>query len=134
MGEITPQPGIMGIAPYVGGASKVEGANRVTKLSSNENLYGPSPKAREAYAALAGELELYPSGDHTSLREAIGAVHGLDPARIICGAGSDEIIAFLCNAYAGPGDEVIRTAHGFLMYDISARAAGAMPMPGRAMR
>ena len=128
MGEITPQPGIMGIAPYVGGASKVEGANRVTKLSSNENLYGPSPKAREAYAALAGELELYPSGDHTSLREAIGAVHGLDPARIICGAGSDEIIAFLCNAYAGPGDEVIRTEHGFLMYDISARAAGATPV------
>ena len=128
MGRITPQPGIEGIALYQGGDSTLSGINRVTKLSSNENPYGASPAARAAYAALSETLELYPSSDHGALREAIGDVHGLDPARIICGAGSDEIIAFLCNAFAGPGDEVIRTEHGFLMYDISARAAGATPV------
>ncbi|MEO0914907.1 MAG: histidinol-phosphate transaminase, partial [Pseudomonadota bacterium] len=52
----------------------------------------------------------------------------IDPARIICGAGSDEVISFLCNAYAGPGTEVIHTEHGFAMYEISARAAGATPI------
>lgn len=128
MGKIIPQPGIETIALYQGGDSTVPGTNKATKLSSNENPYGASPKAMEAYREIAERMELYPSSDHASLRQAIGAVHGLDPARIICGAGSDEIIAFLCNAYAGPGDEVIRTAHGFLMYDISARAAGATPV------
>lgn len=121
----TPQPGITDIALYVGGASHIERVNRVTKLSSNENPLGPSPDAKQAYLDVASTLELYPSSDHGDLRAAIGEVHGLDPERIICGSGSDEIIAFLCQAYAGPGDEVIRTEHGFLMYDISARAAGA---------
>lgn len=124
----TPQPGISDIELYVGGASKIEGANRVTKLSSNENPFGPSAAAKAAYADVAETLELYPSSDHADLRAAIGKVHGLDPARIVCGAGSDEIIAFLCQAYAGPGDEVIRTQHGFLMHEISARAAGATPV------
>ena len=124
----TPQPGIMDIALYEGGASHVEGANTVTKLSSNENPYGPSPLARDAYAAAGQTLELYPTTDHAALRNAIGEVHGLAPSQIICGAGSDEIIAFLCQAYAGPGTEVIHTQHGFLMYAISARAAGATPV------
>jgi len=128
MGRITPQPGIMGISLYQGGASKIEGANRVTKLSSNENPHGPSPLAKEAYLAAVEELAVYPTTDHRSLREAIAQVNGLDADRIICGAGSDEIIAFLCNAYAGPGDEVLHSAHGFLMYAISAMAAGATPV------
>ncbi len=128
MSQITPQPGIMGIALYEGGESKIEGANRVTKLSSNENPHGPSPLAKAAFIEAAEDLALYPTTDHRSLREAIGRVHGLDADRIICGAGSDEIIAFLCNAYAGVGDEVLHTEHGFLMYEISARAAGATPI------
>ena len=125
---IRPRPGIAEIAPYVGGASHAPGANRAVKLSSNENPLGPSPKAVEAYAALADRLAVYPDGGHSELREAIGAAHGIEPARIVCGAGSDEIIALLCKAYAGPGDEVLHTEHGFLMYRLSALAAGATPV------
>ena len=125
---ITPQPGIMDIALYQGGASHVAGHDNVLKLSSNENPFGPSPAAIKAYEAQARVLHRYPSSDHAELRTAIGDVWGLDPARVICGAGSDEIIAFLCQAYAGPGTEVIHTEHGFAMYRISALAAGATPV------
>jgi histidinol-phosphate aminotransferase len=73
-------------------------------------------------------LSRYPNGDYPPLREAIAEVHGLDPARIICGCGSDEILNLVCRAYAGPGDEVIHTAHGFAIYAIYARAVGATPV------
>ena len=123
-----PQPGIMDIKLYESGASKVDGVDNVVKLSSNENPLGPSEKAIEAYGRSGHYLHRYPNTDHASLRFAIGEVHGLDPERIICGVGSDEIITFLCQAYAGPRDEVIYTEHGFSMYKISARAAGAKPV------
>ncbi|GEK67345.1 histidinol-phosphate transaminase [Paracoccus denitrificans] len=125
---IAPQPGIMEISLYEGGASKVAGVENVVKLSSNENPFGPSDKAREAVIRAAHGLHRYPNTDHAGLRGAIGEVHGLDPDRIICGVGSDEIIHFLCQAYAGPGTEVLFTEHGFLMYRISAHAAGAIPV------
>ena len=128
MAKLEPQPGIMGIDLYVGGSAHVDGVANVTKLSSNENPFGPSEAAIEAYRRAAYDLHRYPSSDHGPLRTAIAEVHGLDAGRIICGAGSDEIIAFLCQAYAGPGDEVIHTEHGFAMYAISARAAGATPV------
>ncbi|SFD13127.1 histidinol-phosphate transaminase [Tropicimonas isoalkanivorans] len=128
MAQITPQPGIMEIALYEGGQSHVEGVNDVLKLSSNENPYGPSPDAKQAIADAIGQIHRYPNTDHLPLREAIAEVHGLDPDRIICGVGSDEIIQFLCQAYAGPGDEVLHTEHGFAMYRISALAAGATPV------
>ena len=128
MGKIEPKPGIMEIALYQGGASHVPGLTEVIKLSSNENPFGPSPKAIEAVRDSAAFMHRYPSTDHSALRTAIGAVHGLDPERIICGVGSDEIIHFLCQSYAGPGDEVVYTEHGFSMYKISARAAGASPV------
>lgn len=128
---IRPQPGIMDIALYEGGAAHVAGRSDAIKLSSNENPFGPSDKAREAYARAVHSLHRYPSTDHARLRQAIGEVHGLDPARIICGVGSDEIIHFLCQAYAGPKDEVVFTEHGFLMYRISALAAGATPVSVR---
>ncbi|MBT0958046.1 histidinol-phosphate transaminase [Alphaproteobacteria bacterium KMM 3653] len=128
MSEITPQPGIMDIAPYVGGKSSAPGAAKVVKLSSNENPHGPSPKAIEAAAASLADLNHYPSTDHSALRGAIGEVHGLDPAQIICGAGSDEILHLLNMAYAGLGDEVVYPEHGFLMYAIGAKAAGATPV------
>ncbi len=128
---IAPQPGIMEISLYEGGASKVAGVENVVKLSSNENPFGPSDKAREAVIRAAHAMHRYPNTDHASLRAAIGEVHGLDPDRIICGVGSDEIIHFLCQAYAGPGTEVLFTEHGFLMYRISAHAAGATPVQVR---
>ncbi len=128
MAQITPQPGIMDIALYQGGAAHVEGVSNVVKLSSNENPFGPSDASVKAFEATARSLHRYPSADHAELRSAIAEVHDLDADRIICGAGSDEVIAFLCQAYAGPGDEVIHTEHGFAMYAISARAAGATPV------
>ncbi|HKK84169.1 MAG TPA: histidinol-phosphate transaminase [Roseovarius sp.] len=128
MTKITPQPGIMDIELYKGGASHVAGVSNVVKLSSNENPFGPSEAAKEAFRKAAYDLHRYPSTDHRALREAIGEVHALDPARVVCGVGSDEIIAFLCQAYAGPGDEVIHTEHGFAMYKISAMANGATPV------
>ncbi|MGC1494835.1 MAG: histidinol-phosphate transaminase [Sulfitobacter sp.] len=128
MTAITPQPGIMDIDLYQGGAAHVAGLDNVVKLSSNENPHGPSDAALEAYRRAAFDLHRYPSSDHGPLRAAIAGVHGLDSDRIICGAGSDEIIAFLCQAYAGPGSEVIHTEHGFAMYRISALAAGATPV------
>ncbi len=123
-----PQPGIMDIALYQGGASAVEGVADVVKLSSNENPFGPSPRASDAFRQSAGELHVYPSTQHERLREAIGEVYDMAPEQIICGVGSDEIISFLCYAYAGPGDEVLHTEHGFAMYRISALAAGATPV------
>lgn len=128
--KIRPQPGIEDIELYVGGESKIAGSvkNRVIKLSSNENPFGASDAAIDAYKAVAGEIATYPSSDHAELRMAIGEVHGVDPARVICGNGSDEVITFLCQVYAGPGDEVLYPEHGFSMYRICAQAAGATPV------
>ena len=124
---IRPQPGILDIALYEGGKASVAGVANVVKLSSNENPFGPSDKAKEAFGRSVHQIHRYPSTDHASLRQAIAETHGLDADRVICGVGSDEIIHFLCQAYAGPKDEVVFTEHGFLMYRISAMAAGATP-------
>lgn len=125
---IPPRPGISNISPYVGGESKLVGQTKVIKLSSNEGAFGPSPKALTALADAAKVMHLYPDGGATALREAIAERFDLDADRIVCGAGSDEIISLLCFAYAGPGDEVLYSEHGFLMYPISAHAAGATPV------
>jgi len=122
------QPGIMDIAPYVGGEAGIDGAGRVIKLSSNESALGPSPTASGAFAELQTELHRYPDGHCDALRRAIGTVHGVDPDGVVCGAGSDEIISLLCQAYAGLGDEVLYSRHGFLMYPISAQSVGATPV------
>ncbi len=124
----TPKPGISDISPYVGGKSKADGATRVIKLSSNENPWGPSPKAIAAYKAEAEHINRYPDGGHAQLREAIGASQKLPAEQIICGAGSDELLGMLVHAYAGHGDEVLYTQHGFLMYKIYTLSNGATPV------
>ena len=123
-----PGPGILDISPYIGGEAKAEGFDRPIRLASNESALGPSPKAVAAYKALAGEIHRYPDGSAAELREALGRHHGLDPARIVCGSGSDELIALLQRAYAGVGDEVLYSRHGFLMYPIGAKSVGATPV------
>lgn len=125
---IQPQPGIMEIALYVGGASKLDGVSNVLKLSSNENPLGPSEAAKEAVARNAHNLHRYPPTDHASLREAIGEIWGVDPARVFCGVGSGDVLKLLSEAYAGPGDEVLFTEHGFSMYPIYAHSVGATPV------
>ncbi len=128
MRVIAPQPGILDIALYQGGASHIDGVTDVLKLSSNENPFGPSGPATEAVQAAAVNLHRYPSIDHAPVRAAIADVHGLDPDRIIMGVGSDEILSLLALCYAGEGDEVLYTEHGFSIYPIVARAAGATPV------
>lgn len=124
----TPKPGVLDIAPYVGGRAAAPGARRVFKLSSNESPFGASPKAIEAYHEAAASLGIYPEGSARLLREAIGKAHGLDPARIVCGSGSDELIGLLAHCYLRPGDEVLFSAHAFLIYRIAALASSATPV------
>lgn len=123
-----PNSGILEISPYVGGKSGEGEGGRAAKLSANENALGASPKAVEAYRAAATELHRYPDGGSTALRQAIGRRYNIDPERIVCGAGSDELIGLLTRAYAAGGDEVLYSEHGFLMYRLSALAAGATPV------
>ncbi len=123
--KFKPNPGILDIAPYVGGESKADGVSRIIKLSSNENPFGASPKALEALSRDL-HLEKYPDGNCTELRDAIAEKFGLEKERIVCGAGSDEIIGLLCKSYIAPGDEVIYAAHSFLMYGIYAKTCGAV--------
>lgn len=123
-----PRPGILDIAAYVPGKSKGSKGVTLHKLSSNETPLGASEKAIAAVANVAEHLELYPDGASTALREAIGEVYGLNADRIICGAGSDEILSLLAYTYLAPGDEAIYSEHGFLVYDIAIRAAGATPV------
>lgn len=123
-----PKAGILDIAPYVPGKSKGAHGKTVHKLSSNETPLGTSAAARAALETIAQTLELYPDGASNELRAAIGDVHGLHPDRIICGAGSDEILSLLAYTYLGAGDEAIYSEHGFLVYEIAIRAAGATPI------
>jgi len=120
-----PRPEILEISPYVGGEATLEGVNRVYKLSSNEGAFGVPPGAQEAYRRLAGELYRYPDGGALELRRAIGARFGLDPARIVCGCGSDDLIYQLCLAYGGPGRDIVMTEHGFSIYHIAGTYAGS---------
>jgi len=123
-----PRPGILEIAAYVGGRSKAEPGQRVIKLSSNESGIGPSPKAVEAFKATADSMHRYPEGTAHDLRQAIAERFDVPADRIVCGAGSDELIHLLTTSYAAPGDEVLYSEHGFLVYPISANAAGATPV------
>lgn len=124
----TPKPGILTISPYVGGKSKSSDGRPVIKLSSNENPYGPSPKAIAACKEAAASLHRYPDGAHLQLREAIGEIENLPSNQLVCGSGSDEIIGLLIHAYAGLGDEVLFSEHGFLMYRIYALGNSATPV------
>jgi histidinol-phosphate aminotransferase len=119
-----PRPTILSIEPYVGGESKIPGVNRIIKLSSNEGAFGVPPGARAAMVEAAAEMHRYPDGGATALREAIGRRFGLDPARIVCGNGSDELIGQLILSYGGEGTELVMSAHGFIMYDLAGRYAG----------
>jgi histidinol-phosphate aminotransferase len=136
MKVLTPKPGVLDIDPYVPGESEVPGGGAPIKLSSNENPLGPSPEAVAAFKAAADSLERYPDGGASALRRAIARVHGLNPDRIVCGAGSDELLNLLGHAYLSAGDEAIFSEHGFLVYRIVTLGCGAKPVaaPERDLR
>jgi histidinol-phosphate aminotransferase len=119
-----PKPGVMAIDPYVPGKSQARGS-KLHKLSSNESPFGASPKAVAAFEAASRALERYPDGQATALRQAIAQRHALNADNIVCGAGSDELLALLAQAYLRPGDEAIYSAYGFLVYPIVISANGA---------
>jgi histidinol-phosphate aminotransferase len=123
-----PRPGVLNIDAYVPGKSSAPDGVKLWKLSSNETPLGASPKAKAAYVAAGEKLELYPEGSSRALRAAIAGRYGLDPARLLCGAGSDELLSLLAYAYLGPGDEALHSEHGFLVYKIATLAAGATPV------
>lgn len=122
-----PNSWISAIHAYVPGSAKAAGHAEPVKLSSNENPWGASPSALAAMQA-ATKINRYPDGAATALRRAIGEVHGLDPERIVCGTGSDEILQLLPLIYCAPGDSVVHVEHGFMVYPIAARRAGAEPL------
>jgi len=123
-----PRPGVLDIEAYVPGKSAAPGVAKIYKLSSNETPLGPSPKAIAAYQAVGKHLEDYPDGSSVDLREAIGRAFGLDPDRIVCGAGSDDLLNLIADAYLADGDEAIHTTHGFLVYPIATLGSGAKPI------
>ena len=125
MSGLEARPGVMRLAPYVQGQSTIEGVSNPIKLSSNESSQGPSPLAIAAYKNAAEQLNRYPDGSQSELRKAIGEVHKLDPQRIICGNGSDELIQLMARAYVGDGHEALLSENGFVMSNIHCTAQGA---------
>lgn len=123
-----PQPGIREIAPYVPGRSKGLGVGQEIKLSANESPLGASPKAIAAYREIAEKLEIYPEGSSRELRRVLGEVNGIDPDRILVGAGSDEVLHLLAQTYIGVGDEAVMSQYGFSVYPIITQAAGGVPV------
>jgi histidinol-phosphate aminotransferase len=122
-----PKPWIEQIHAYVPGKSTGADGRPLIKLSANENPLGTSEAALAARSS-AAPASLYPDPDSKSLRAAIGARHGLDPARVVMGTGSDELLNLAAQGYAGPGDEVLYVRYGFSVYDIAARRCGAHPV------
>ena len=123
------RPGILDIAPYVPRHERAPWrAPGHQAFLQRDRRSGRRPRAIEAYLAAAASLSRYPDGSARALREAIAKLYGLDAARIVCGAGSDELLNLLAGAYLGPGDEAIYSAHGFLVYKIAILARGATPV------
>ena len=124
---LTPKPWIAGIHAYVPGKAAGDDGRVVAKLSANENPLGCSPLATAAIAK-AEHPSRYPDGDSTAIRAALGAHYAIDPAQIIMGAGSGELLYLAASGYAGPGDEVLFSQYSFSLYDIVARRCGAEPV------
>ena len=123
-----PRAGVLEIEPYLPGSNATPQGATVFKLSSNETPLGPSPDAVCAYHETAGDLAVYPDGSAAALRAVIGRAYALNPALIVCGAGSDELLNLLAHAFLGPGDEAIHTVHGFLVFRTATLSAGGRPV------
>lgn len=130
-------PGVPGLQPYVPGKpiSELErelGIRDSVKLASNENPLGAGPKARAAALAALSELGRYPDGGGFALRRALADRHGVSPARITLGNGSNDVLDLVARAFLQPGVESVFSEHAFAIYAISTQAAGATPRMARA--
>lgn len=125
---LTPKPGVLYIAAYVGGRSAAPGASRVFKLSSNESPFGPSPKAVAAFREAQEKIGVYADESAGSLRRALAEFYGIEPERVVCGNGSNELLALIANCYLRPQDEALMSVHGFMLYKIAAHANSAIPV------
>ncbi|UHQ21263.1 histidinol-phosphate transaminase [Lysobacter sp. 5GHs7-4] len=101
------------------------GAEQLVELGSNENPYGPSPRAKEAVLAQLDQLHRYPDPLGADLKRALAAKHGVTTAQILLGNGSHELLMQLAQVYAGPGDEVVFSRYGFAVFALATQAAGA---------
>jgi histidinol-phosphate aminotransferase len=119
---------VLKISAYVPGKSSLNDDLQYIKLSSNESPLGASPKAMAALGGLKDNLASYPDASSIGLRKALSDVHELPIEKLFVGAGSDEILHLLAQAYLGAGDEAIITQYGFLMYPIVTNGAGAAPV------
>lgn len=124
-----PRPGSLKIRSYISGASSASGAVEVSKLSSNESALGPSPAAMKAYKDAINRIYRYPDASVYELRSSLAKAHNIDEERIVCGDGSDELLQLLAIGYSGPGDDVLYTEFGFIIYPMVAHAAGSNPIP-----
>lgn len=123
----SPKPWIAAIHAYVPGKSAGADGRALIKLSANENPLGCSPAASAALVQPRDPAR-YPDPAATALRGGVGALHGIDPARIVCGTGSDELLNLAVQGFAGPGDEVLFARYSFAVYPIAARRCGAEPV------
>jgi len=129
--QAVPQAG--GLYPYVPGKPveqllREKGLSEAVKLASNENPYGPSPKAIAAMQKAAAEVHRYPDGNATTLKAALAARHQVEMDQILPGNGSNEVLEILIRSFAGPGNNVVFSQRGFIVYALAAQAAGATPV------
>lgn len=110
---------------YKPGKSKTPAGTKAEKLSANENPLGCSPAAREAMQQALEHPHLYPTDGAPRLRQVIAKHYGLDAERVICGAGSDNILQMAANAFVRAEDIVVRTEFGFAVYDLLVRQHNA---------
>lgn len=123
----TPKPWIADIHAYVPGKAHASDGRELVKLSANENPLGSSAAAIAALAD-AKPAATYPDPDSNDLRTALGKLHGIDPARIVCGTGSGELLGLAAQAYAGPGDEIVYSRYSFSLYEIVTKRCGGLPV------
>ncbi len=124
----TPRKGILNIKAHMLATGTAAGVPARVNLASNESALGPCAGAIAAAHAAIGAIERYPEDAAARLGAAIGAAFGLDPQRIVCGHGSDELLGRLARAYLDPGDELIHSVHGYLKFPNYAHAMDATPV------
>jgi len=118
-------PHIACMAAYQLADLSVPPGQRLISLSQNESLRAPSPLVAEVICRAAQAPHLYPDPDWRTLRDEIAALHGLDPAGILCGNGSLELIGALARAYLGAGDAALAPAHAYPFFQTATRLTGA---------